>query len=118
MNPNNPWMGKFKPNYSRMRNDPRQMQQAQGQSNALQGWANASPFIGTALGGIAGGALGTLALPGLGTAGGAALGSSIGGALGNAAGAGLQNQGQAVMDPFRKKEMEQEALMMALQGLR
>lgn len=117
MNPTNPWMGKLKPNYQGMRNDPRQMQQAQGQSNTMQGFANAAPFIGTALGGLAGAGIGALG-GGVGAIPGAGLGASIGGGLGSAVGAGMNNQAQSMMDPYREREMRQEALMMAMQGLR
>ena len=117
-NPNNPWMGKFRPNYQSMRNDPRQMQQAQQQSSTMQGFANMAPLLGTGLGGLAGALIGGIPTGGIGAAPGAGIGASIGGALGGAAGAGLSNLSQSLMDPQREREMKQEALMMALAGMR
>jgi hypothetical protein len=114
----NPWMGKAKPNYAGMRNDPRQLQQSQQDANGMQGWANAAPFIGTALGGVAGGLIGGLPSAGIGAVPGAGIGASVGGALGSAVGAGLNNQAQQKLDPFREKSMKEEAMWMALQGLR
>lgn len=115
-NPYNKWQGQFKPDYSRMRSDPRQLAKAQQESSQMQGWANAAPYIGAGLGGIAGGLIGGLPTGGMGAVPGAGLGASIGQQLGTAVGGGLQSQAQNKMDPFRQKEMEKEALMMALQG--
>lgn len=117
-NQNNPWLNKAKPNYGNMRNDPRKLQQAQQESNGMQGWANALPMAGTALGGVAGALIGGIPTAGIGAVPGAALGASIGGSLGGAGGAMLNNQAQQKMDPFREKSMREEAMWMALQGLR
>jgi hypothetical protein len=114
----NPWAGQMKINYAGMRNDPNKLRKAQDEANGLKGWANAAPWIGTALGGVAGGVIGGVAGGPAGILGGATTGAGLGGSVGNGIGTQLNSQADAKLDPFREKEMRQEAMWMALQGMR
>lgn len=129
--PYNKWVGKLKPDYSRMRARPQQDAAAQKASDDKMWWANASPWMGSALGGIAGGALGAIggglaglpaggvgAIPGAITGGisGAGLGAGVGNQIGTGIGAGFKADAERQLDPQRERAMREEALMMALQG--
>lgn len=121
----NPWAGKVKVDYASMRNDPRKLAAAQRDSDGMKSWANALPMIGTAAGGILGGVAGGIggaaaggvgAIPG--AMAGVTSGMAAGGSLGNMGGAAINGMADAKLDPFREKEMRQQAMWMALQGMR
>lgn len=94
--------------------------QAQQQGQFAEG-------MGQGIGGLAGAGLGALGflIPGVGAAAGPALmaaggaaGSAIGKNIGGAWGDDQERNAQNEMDKQRRKAMQQEALMQAIQGLR
>lgn len=107
---NNKFAGRGPQNYDSLRTTPKQAQQNrqdQGRSDMWKWLGNAAGLAGTGLGAAIGGGFGGPA--------GMAAGASLGGSLGEMAGAGLSGYGDSLLDPQRKRELDKQALMQALQ---
>lgn len=106
----NRYSGQFNVDMSGMRQDPQDLARRQKKQKSMQQLATLAamglPIAGMAVGGLVGGPVG------------AGIGGGIGQAAGQAASGYFANQGEAEMDPVRRKQMEKFALLQAMQGMR
>jgi hypothetical protein len=112
-------------NYAQFQNDEAD-EAAMKKASDAEGWANAvrvgGGVIGTGLGALAGGLAagiptgGAGAIPG--AVAGAGIGGTLGGGLGNMAGDMISKGGQEELDKMRARKMKEEAMMLALSGMR
>lgn len=90
--------------------DPREQHRADNERDFKQTLGNIAsigmPVVGAAIGGAVGG------VPG------ATIGGNIGNAAGQATGQAMYNQGEQAEDPIRKRELERQALLQAIYGLK
>jgi hypothetical protein len=112
-------------NYAQFQDDSAD-EAAMKKASDAEGWANAARVGGSVLGTAAGGLIGGLAggiptggagaIPGIGI--GAGIGGTIGAGLGNMAGDAISKGGQEEIDKMRARKMKEEAMMLALSGMR